>query len=78
MTSSMYLLIVITMLPPHLYYNRAHEIREPIEEELLPGNRLRCFHPIQPGDVLVGRFKTIARLGFSAGSTVWLAEDLNL
>ncbi|KAF5707384.1 kinase domain-containing protein [Fusarium mundagurra] len=54
----------------------AHEIREPIEEELLPGDRLRYFHPTHPGDVLGGRFKTIAKLGFGTGSTVWLAENL--
>ncbi|KAG5795434.1 hypothetical protein H9Q69_005527 [Fusarium xylarioides] len=53
-----------------------HEIREPIEEELLPGDRLRYFHPTHPGDVLGGRFKTIAKLGFGTGSTVWLAENL--
>ncbi|KAF9784249.1 hypothetical protein IL306_007717 [Fusarium sp. DS 682] len=56
----------------------AFEIREPMEEELLPGDRPRCFHPTHPGDVLDGRFKTIAKLGFGAGSTVWLAENLKL
>ncbi|EHK19632.1 uncharacterized protein TRIVIDRAFT_193504 [Trichoderma virens Gv29-8] len=54
----------------------AHIIDEPIEEGLLPGNRLRYFHPTKPGEVLDGRFKTIAKLGFGAGSTVWLAENL--
>lgn len=56
----------------------AHEINEPIDEELLPGDRLRCFHPTHPGEVLNGRFKTIAKLGYGAGSTVWLAENLKL
>ncbi|KAK1769682.1 hypothetical protein QBC33DRAFT_331602 [Phialemonium atrogriseum] len=51
-------------------------MNEPIEEELFPGDRLRYFHPTQPGEVLDGRFKTIAKLGFGAGSTVWLAENL--
>ncbi|KAL7928707.1 kinase domain protein [Trichoderma chlorosporum] len=51
-------------------------ISEPIEEELLPVHRLRCFHPTKPNEILDGRFKTIAKLGFGAGSTVWLAENL--
>jgi hypothetical protein len=55
-----------------------HEINEPIEEELLPSNRLRFFHPTHSGEVLNGSFKTIAKLGFGAGSTVWLTEDLRL
>ncbi|KAJ8124645.1 hypothetical protein O1611_g8996 [Lasiodiplodia mahajangana] len=48
----------------------------PIDEELLPGNRLRRFHPTRPGQVLDGRFETITKLGFGSGSTVWLAENL--
>ncbi|CAH0046049.1 unnamed protein product [Clonostachys solani] len=56
--------------------SRVHEIDEPIEEELLPSDRLRCFHPTHPGEILDGRFKTIAKLGFGGGSTVWLAENL--
>ncbi|KAI5464267.1 kinase domain protein [Mariannaea sp. PMI_226] len=54
----------------------AHEINEPIEEELLPRDRLRYFYPTHPGEVLNGRFKTISKLGFGAGSTFWLAENL--
>ncbi|KND93999.1 Serine/threonine-protein kinase AFC3 [Tolypocladium ophioglossoides CBS 100239] len=55
-------------------------INYPIEEELLPGGeyRLRWFHPTRPGEMLRGRFKTIAKLGFGAGSTVWLAENVKL
>ncbi|GAB1319137.1 non-specific serine/threonine protein kinase [Madurella fahalii] len=53
-------------------------IDHPIEEELLPRgeDRLRWFHPTQPGEILGGRFKTIVKLGFGAGSTVWLAENV--
>ncbi|KAI1125590.1 kinase domain protein [Nemania abortiva] len=54
----------------------AHMIDEPIEEELLPGDRLKWFHPTHPGEVLDDRFKTIVKLGFGTGSTVWLAENL--
>ncbi|OIW34212.1 kinase domain protein [Coniochaeta ligniaria NRRL 30616] len=51
-------------------------IDEPIEEELFPDDRLRYFHPTKPGEVLDGRYKTITKLGFGTGSTVWLAENL--
>ncbi|KAM4058090.1 kinase [Hirsutella rhossiliensis] len=54
----------------------AHIIDEPIDEELLPGHRLTRFHPTRPGEVLDGRFKTIAKLGYGTSSTVWLAENL--
>jgi hypothetical protein len=56
----------------------AHIIDDPIDEELLLGNRLSCFHPTRLGELLDGRFKTIAKLGFGAGSTVWLAENVKL
>jgi hypothetical protein len=53
-------------------------IDDPIEAELLLGDGLKYFHPTKPGEVLGDRFKTIAKLGFGAGSTVWLAENLKL
>lgn len=56
----------------------AHMIDEPIEEALLPADRLSCFHPTRPGEVLDSRFKTITKLGYGGGSTVWLAENLRL
>jgi hypothetical protein len=56
----------------------AHIIDEPTEEELFPGDRLSYFDPTQPGELLDGRFKTIAKLDFGNGSTVWLAENLEL
>lgn len=52
------------------YLSMSHEIKVPIEEALLPNNRLRNFHPTHPGELLDGRFKTIAKLGFGGGSTV--------
>ncbi|CAH0043008.1 unnamed protein product [Clonostachys rhizophaga] len=54
----------------------AHEIDEPIEEELFPSHQVRCFRPTHPGEILNGRFKTISKLGFGGASTVWLAENL--
>ncbi|KAI1149391.1 kinase domain protein [Nemania diffusa] len=51
-------------------------IEEPIEEELLSGDRLQRFHPTQPSQLLDGRFETVVKLGFGTGSTVWLARNL--
>lgn len=56
----------------------AHLIQEAIDEELLPGNRLQYFHPTKPGDILDGKFKTLVKLVFGTGSTVWLAENVKL
>lgn len=67
---------------PNAYLSQAasdsttHNINEPIEEEQLPGDRLEHFHPTSPRQVLDGRFKTVTKLGFGAGSTFWLAENL--
>ncbi|KAF5711079.1 kinase domain-containing protein [Fusarium mundagurra] len=58
------------------YKATGHIINKPIDEEFLYDKRLEYFHPTQAGDVLDGRFKTIAKLGFGAGSTAWLAENL--
>lgn len=72
---------------PSLWYRRLsvsqlksmrHTIDEPIEEELLPGDRLKYFHPTRSGEVLDSRYKTIVKLGYGGGSTVWLAENLRL
>lgn len=56
----------------------AQIIDDLIDGDLLPGDRLRYFHPTRPGELLDGRFKTIVKLGFGAGSTVWLAENIKL
>ncbi|TWU70788.1 hypothetical protein ED733_002071 [Metarhizium rileyi] len=49
---------------------------ELVEEELVGSDRLAAFHPTKPNDVLNDQFRTIAKLGFGSGSTVWLAENL--
>ncbi|KAI1123234.1 kinase domain protein [Nemania abortiva] len=54
----------------------AQTIEAPIEEGLFPDSRLQHFHPTRPGQLLDGRFETIAKLGFGTGSTVWLARNL--
>jgi serine/threonine-protein kinase SRPK3 len=53
-------------------------LSEPVDEELLPGNRIDCFHPTRAGEILDGRFRAIVKLGFGTGSVVWLAENLKL
>ncbi|KAG6315260.1 hypothetical protein E4U22_007998 [Claviceps purpurea] len=54
----------------------AHLVSEPVEEAVWT-ERLKYFHPTQPGQILDGRFKAIAKLGYGRGSTVWLAENLS-
>jgi len=49
-----------------------------IEEELLPYFKPRHFLPVEPGKIFGERYKTIAKLGYGGGSTVWLARDLDL
>lgn len=47
----------------------------PVEEETIPGYDHKCFFPMNPGQVLRGRYKVFAKLGWGSTSTVWLAED---
>jgi hypothetical protein len=49
-----------------------------LEEERLPYYNAERYYPVQPGQVFNERYQTIAKLGFGAGSTVWLARDLKL
>lgn len=51
---------------------------DPIEEECLPHYNSRSFFPVKPGIIYRGNYKTIAKLGYGGGSTVWLAQDLKL
>ncbi|KAG6112022.1 hypothetical protein E4U13_004495 [Claviceps humidiphila] len=51
-------------LPPQI-------IHEPIEEEADCSERLKHFHPTEPGEILDDRFKTLGKLGYGRGSTVW-------
>lgn len=47
-----------------------------IDEETLPSYRTTDFHPTGPGHLLNGAYRTITKIGYGAGSTVWLAEDV--
>ncbi|KAH8176847.1 hypothetical protein LIA77_01929 [Sarocladium implicatum] len=47
-----------------------------IEEESLPEYCVNHFYPVRLGEVFDGRFQTVAKLGYSSSSTIWLARDL--
>lgn len=69
--------------PPWLYRQLERQIRRrsftnsagPIEEQALPSYHRRRYYPVRPGAVLNSRYRAIAKLGFGAHSTVWLAKD---
>jgi hypothetical protein len=46
-----------------------------IIEEGLDLYRPGGFPPVSPGEIFVGRYTVIRKLGFETTSTVWLAED---
>ena len=48
----------------------------PLEEENLPDYDEDAFYPMALGDVLVGRYQVVGKLGFGTSSTVWLARDM--
>lgn len=45
------------------------------EEEKIPGYNARNFYPVNPGDLLYNRYKTLTKVGWGTTSTVWLAQD---
>jgi hypothetical protein len=52
-------------------------VEGPIEEATLPTYRPELFHPTHPNQVFNTKYRTVAKLGYGAGSTVWLAENLD-
>ncbi|KAL3471588.1 hypothetical protein BJX99DRAFT_263087 [Aspergillus californicus] len=46
------------------------------EEEDLSDYKPDRFYPVELGEILQGRYQTIAKLGFGTSSTTWLARDL--
>ena len=48
-----------------------------IEEERLRGYKAQRYYPAKPGEVLHDRYKTLVKLGWGDGSTVWLAQDIH-
>ncbi|KAH7170045.1 kinase-like domain-containing protein [Dactylonectria macrodidyma] len=47
-----------------------------IEEEGMPEYKPEHFYPARLGEVLNGKFQTVAKLGYGSSSTIWLARDL--
>ncbi|EEQ30224.1 protein kinase domain-containing protein [Microsporum canis CBS 113480] len=50
-------------------------VREAIEEQSLPRYHERHYYPVKIGEVFNGQYRIIAKLGYGAYSTVWLAWD---
>lgn len=46
-----------------------------IEEQTLPRYYKRRYYPVRPGQTFNDRYRIIAKLGYGAYSTVWLAKD---
>lgn len=46
-----------------------------IEEQLLPFYYQKHYYPVKIGEIFSNRDRIIAKLGYGAYSTVWLAWD---
>ncbi|KAJ5578133.1 protein kinase [Penicillium hispanicum] len=46
-----------------------------IEEQTLPFYHRKCYYPVKIGQTFNNRYRIIAKLGYGAYSTVWLAWD---
>ncbi|KAI9662922.1 MAG: hypothetical protein M1821_007969 [Bathelium mastoideum] len=63
--------------PPRIARQRYHNIADigPIEEQTLPRYDQKRYYPVKIGDIFKNRYRVIAKLGYGAQSTVWLAQD---
>ncbi|KAK6716980.1 hypothetical protein SNK05_000181 [Fusarium graminearum] len=61
-------------------FNNPNFIRIPainkVEEETLPDYLPARYYPVNIGEVFADRYQVVGKLGYGAGSTVWLANDL--
>lgn len=48
-----------------------------LDEELCPGYNPENYYPAKPGQMLGEQFQLLAKVGWGANSTVWLARDIN-
>lgn len=46
-----------------------------VEEQTLPLYQQKRYYPVKIGEVFNGRYRILAKLGYGAYSTVWLARD---
>ncbi len=51
---------------------------QPIEEQTLPLYHRKRYYPVKIGDFFNNQYRIIAKLGYGAYSTVWLARDERL
>ena len=49
---------------------------DPIEEQTLPRYCPQHYYPVQLGETFNNRYQVVAKLGYGASSTVWLARDI--
>ncbi|KAM5433064.1 hypothetical protein MferCBS31731_007288 [Microsporum ferrugineum] len=49
--------------------------QEAIEEQTLPSYYRKTYYPVRIGQIFNDRYRIIAKLGYGAYSTVWLAND---
>ncbi|KAG5974773.1 hypothetical protein E4U58_002595 [Claviceps cyperi] len=54
----------------------AHRRTSRAEEETLPSYEAGLFYPARIGEVIRDQYQVIAKLGYGASSTIWLALDL--
>lgn len=48
----------------------------PVEEERLRHYAPEAFYPVKLGQILHNTYEIVTKVGYGAGSTVWLARDL--
>lgn len=66
----------LRLFPARNIRNMGHVLdREPIEEQTLARYSRKQYRPTRIEEVLNNRYRIIAKLGFGAYSTVWLARD---
>ena len=52
-----------------------HDMHEPLEEQTVLRYREKHYYPVEIGHVFKDQYRIIAKLGYGACSTVWLAKD---
>lgn len=49
---------------------------ELVDEEISPGYNPKHYYPARPGQTLANSYQLLVKIGWGAGSTVWLARDI--
>ena len=61
---------------PEIEDEKILPVDQRVDEERNPGYKWRHFCHPHPGDVLGGKYKLIAKMGWGQTSTVWLGEPV--